>query len=192
VLHSLSMTTSVFIHITPGLLLHTLRWHANAPETLSRYNTLRGESPSFIAASLVPLIPYVVWQLLYLIKVEIFSSEKVEARDYETSFKYLRESKGFVGTLIKKFKTRNGQLMAFVLYQFLYTVVTILPALLYLHSYELNAAFLCVMLLISLWNGANYYFEVFATRYSAGLEELRKSMLEGQLPAGNEGGEKRE
>lgn len=128
-----------------------------------------------MAACLVPLIPYLVWQVVYYIKVEIFSGKKVEARDYETSFKYLRESKGFVGNMIRKFKTRGSQQLAFITYQFLYTVLTILPTPLYLQSYELHTAFLCVMLAVSSWNGANYYFEVFATRYTAGLQGLKKS-----------------
>jgi len=114
-------------------------------------------------------LPYLVWQIFYYIKVEVFSSEKVEARSYETSFRYMRGSKGLMGVIIRKFNTRGQQLMAFITCQFIYTVLTILPAPLYLHYYWLHTSFLILMLAISLWNGSNYYFEVFAAKYHSSL-----------------------
>jgi len=178
VLHSLSRTTSVFIHITPGLVLYSIMWLADDPATQTKYNTMRGKTPSFVQVSLLPLLPYLCWQVFYFIKVEIFSSQKVAVREYETSFRALSTGKGMIGNLIRSFSSNSQRLLAFMTFQFAYTFVTMLPALLLFVSFWSHTVFLITMTVACAWNGANWYFEVFAEKYGPEMHELEQQRLE--------------
>jgi hypothetical protein len=96
VFHSLDKTTSLFIHLTPNILLYALRWLDEDPDrcvydslepdscacvqqltscrgvcdSLATYETLRGKDATFTQMVFLPIIPYLIWQVLYLIKVQ--------------------------------------------------------------------------------------------------------------------------
>jgi hypothetical protein len=138
---------------------------------------------------LLPILPYILWQVFYLIKVQgtathsllprghpkmsfltayvaftVISAKKVQEQDYQTTFRWFSSmDKGGIGKLIKK-ASPNWRLAAFVGtlpsrllrthvlllslafnstrfafprtgYQLLYTVVTMLPSILYLRYF---------------------------------------------------------
>jgi len=56
----------------------------------------------------------------------------------------------------KSFKTK----VIFIITQFLYTLVTILPGLFIWHHYGYHVAYGLTLLTIAIFNGANYYIEV--------------------------------
>lgn len=133
VFHSLDKTTSLFIHLTPNILLYALRWLDNDPDSLAKYETLRGKDATFSQMVFLPIIPYLLWQVLYLIKVQgrvlllllvwvmvlnlfssVISAKKVEERDYQTTYRWFSSmDKGGIGKLIKK-ASPNWRLAAFV------------------------------------------------------------------------------
>jgi hypothetical protein len=171
VFHSLDKTTSLFIHLTPGILMWTLRWFANDPYSLATYHTCRDQDISFAQLTFLPLVPYLLWQVMYYVKVQVLSARKVIERDYQTSFRWFREKdKGTIGKALQA-KSEQYQLFTYIGYQFLYTIITMLPTYLYFHYFWAHTAFLCFMMLISAWNGANFYFDVFSTRYAESLEK---------------------
>jgi len=170
VFHSLDKTTSLFIHLTPNILLYALRWLDEDPDSLAKYETLRGKDATFTQMVFLPIIPYLIWQVLYLIKVQVISAKKVEEQDYQTTFRWFSSmDKGGIGKLIKK-ASPSWRLAAFVGYQLLYTIVTMLPSVLFLRYFWAHTILIAGMCILSAWNGANYYFEVFSTRYMESLE----------------------
>eukprot|EP00187_Rhodella_violacea_P017056 CAMPEP_0184727160 /NCGR_PEP_ID=MMETSP0314-20130426/35768_1 /TAXON_ID=38298 /ORGANISM="Rhodella maculata, Strain CCMP 736" /LENGTH=98 /DNA_ID=CAMNT_0027192715 /DNA_START=137 /DNA_END=433 /DNA_ORIENTATION=+ len=64
--------------------------------------------------------------------------------------------------------------VVFVALQFCYTVFFFAVTGLLWWSWELNVAYIAAMVLFSSWNGANYYFSVFASRYVEDLLKLEK------------------
>lgn len=91
VFHSLDKTTSLFIHLTPNLLFYALRWLDKHPEryidydslknvlsiltqtmrSVARYETFRDNNDiSFSTMILTPIVPYLLWQAFYFIKVQ--------------------------------------------------------------------------------------------------------------------------
>merc|ERR1719198_774100 len=56
--------------------------------------------------------------------------------------------------------------MVFWFMQFLYTIGTIIPGYLVYHNYYLNLIWLFYVMAMIVWNGASFYIEVFAVRYS--------------------------
>src|SRR4051794_12258404 len=57
VFHSLDKTTSLFIHLTPGILMYSMRWLANDPVSLATYDTCRDCEISFWYVVGLPLVP---------------------------------------------------------------------------------------------------------------------------------------
>ena len=50
--------------------------------------------------------------------------------------------------------------------QFIYTMVTLLPGIIVYHNYWLHLFWLCIVMTGVTWNGASFYIEVFAERYT--------------------------
>jgi hypothetical protein len=57
--------------------------------------------------------------------------------------------------------------------QFVYTFLALLPIPIVFQSFWLHAGYLWLVFLVSIWNGAGFYFEVFTETYS---KRLRKSL----------------
>jgi hypothetical protein len=168
VFHSLDKTTSVFIHYTPTILMWAMR---SSPDP--QFNTCQDEYPTslpFTTATLWPFVPYLVWQILYAIKVEYVDQEKIEKRGLTTSFRFMSTSKG---TLMYKLihsqgKQRWKQVSIFMLVQVVYTfLTTLLVGIWWRFVHVGDAAFLVAIGALCCWNGANFYFEVFSKRYEA-------------------------
>ena len=153
------------------------------------------EDPSLPACSLDmqaalgwPMAAYVVWQVLYLVKTEVLDGERI-ANDPSL----LTSARWFIGA--RKGMLYNAALYAaratgvngpdehfewstvkgkavFVISQLLYTFVTMLPAKFMYENWWVHSLVLLGVLVNCLWNGAAYYFEVFASRYHARLQSV--------------------
>ena len=79
----------------------------------------------FILIASVPLV---------LIQVEVWRGERVEKRKYETSYKWIveRAKKGFLYNMFTVFGHKHRKTM-FIIWQFVYTTLSILPAYLSYH-----------------------------------------------------------
>eukprot|EP01114_Cavostelium_apophysatum_P022068 TRINITY_DN7864_c0_g1_i1.p1 TRINITY_DN7864_c0_g1~~TRINITY_DN7864_c0_g1_i1.p1 ORF type:complete len:369 (-),score=46.05 TRINITY_DN7864_c0_g1_i1:59-1165(-) len=177
VFHSLDKITSIFIHITPSLVVWCLRWWPHD----QKYNICEApdgtNSITFVNGTLWPLVPYVAWQALYLLKVEYFDKEKFTAKDsqYTTSFLWLSKhnTKSFIYKLINIMGPRF-QLPMFALFQFLYTFLTMIPMKLLYANFWAHTLLLIVICTASTWNGASFYIHVFSKRYQQSMMECEK------------------
>jgi len=176
VFHSIDKVTSVFIHMAPPLVTYSIRWfhdsHFNHFNICIHPNC---ETP-FYYYIILPLIPYIIWQILYYIKVEIFSSHK----NRMTSAKWLLEGdrKGFIARMSMVPFGEKYINLGFILMQFVYTALTMLPVPFLWYNRFYHAIFIVIMTLISLWNGATFYFDVFSKRYIESLEQKEKKLSE--------------
>jgi len=119
---------------------------------------------------LLPLVPYMAWQIAYLFKVKVVSAKKINESKYTTSLSWMTLTKtAAMYKLFNMFGPRYRTFM-FVVCQFLFTLVTMLPAPLFYHSKLAHALCLVVSFLICVWNGASFYIDVFSRRYIATLE----------------------
>jgi len=191
VLHSVDKMTSLFIHAFPPFYCFTHRW----------LDTSRVRIASTILSThswlLSPTLMYVMWQFTYLLKTEVVSRSYLEQNvDVETSLRWLaRDSKNFTNKLAKKVCTRIGVMdqkekfdstslktkFIFVAFNFFYFAICILPTT-SLFSYKyVHLAVLLFAMFCSVWQGANYYIEVFSERYSSSLEQKAKQLQEQYL-----------
>ncbi|KAK4982147.1 hypothetical protein LTR66_009449 [Elasticomyces elasticus] len=196
VFHSLDKVTSLFIHIMPCVTLHCLI-HLLSPEAQAErfpaiYN-IKYSSPTSpdhysLGAMIVwATVPYAVWQLSYHFLITVRRREKIAA-GRPTSFTWLRKS--YAPTLLGKLVLSlpdSLQEPAFMLIQYSYALLTMLPCPIWFWYRWASAAFLCAVFIWSVYNGATYYIDVFGKRMEKELEELRRevSRWQGSSDAGH-------
>ncbi|KAH7152987.1 hypothetical protein EDB81DRAFT_790203 [Dactylonectria macrodidyma] len=190
VFHSFDKVTSLFIHIMPCATLHCIV-HLLPPETQKvRFPaiwTIRNSEPGSPTAyaNLVSMlvwstIPYVFWQLTYFFFISIRRKEKIAA-GRPTSFTWLRKSysKTWIGKMVLA-RPEGLQEATFMVIQFAYAVLTMLPCPLWFLSRHASAAFLLVVFVWSIYNGATYYIDVFGTRFQKELEAMKAEVMKWQ------------
>jgi len=175
VFHSLDKLTSFFLHAFPPLTLHLYRW-----------GLIPSEIPVDSSLSVVewlvnPLCLYLVWQLAYHIVTEILLKKRLDNDpDMIISIRYLcRDKKNGMRNQVEKILRKFGILkkgddlnpeellskIVFAITQFLYTLVTILPAMLLYGNYGISCCYIFFLYGWGTWNGASYYIEIFSERY---------------------------
>jgi len=160
VFHSLDKMTSLFIHSFPPLVTYCLRWHTEERwKETSHFHFL----VEIVGA---PFALYLLWQCLYLLKTEWFSRKKLKQDpNLMTSLRYLTRERTSISYHVINMFGERYQLATFVGLQCVYTLLTLFFALLLYNHPWFHAIFLTSMGFASLWNGACYYFDIFARRY---------------------------
>ena len=69
---------------------------------------------------------------------------------------------------------------AFMMIQYLYALLTMLPCPLWFWSRWASALFLCSVFSWSIWNGATYYIDVFGKRFENELEQMKRDVAKWQ------------
>lgn len=189
--HSLDKITSVAIHFAPALTLYTLRWFSLAQKPSTSFLptfpqfAFNPERPmdsdkmgflySYVAASIV----YIIWQGLYFYFILILNREKVFDGKHKTSYTWLLSdymTKKQSNPMTKLFKAvpESFHSILFILVQFGYALITMAPAVLYYNNFWIHTVFIIFIVMLSIFNGADYYIEVFSRRYTQELHRLEK------------------
>lgn len=190
VFHSFDKVTSLFIHIMPCATLHCIV-HLVDPE-LQRVRfpaiwTIKTSPPGSATAyanvfSMLAwsTIPYAFWQLSYYFFITVRRREKIAA-GRPTSFTWLRRSysKVWIGKLVLSLPDALQE-PAFMLIQYTYAVLTMLPCSLWFYSRWASSLFLIVVFTWSVYNGSTYYIDVFGKRFQKELEAMKAEVAKWQ------------
>ncbi|KAI9883554.1 MAG: hypothetical protein M1823_004675 [Watsoniomyces obsoletus] len=125
-------------------------------------------------------VPYTIWQLSYHFLITVRRREKIAA-GRPTSFTWLRKSysKNWLGKSVLALPP-SMQEPAFMLIQYIYAAITMLPCPIWFRYRWLSASFLLVVFTWSIWNGANFYLDVFGRRFQNELEKLKEEVAKWQ------------
>jgi hypothetical protein len=129
-------------------------------------------------------IPYAIWQLSYHFLITVRRRDVIKA-GRPTSFTWLRKS--YAKTWIGKFVLslpESLQEPAFMMIQYLYAVLTMLPAPVWFWFRWPSGLFLMTVFIWSVYNGATYYIDVFGNRFQKELEQLKKDVAKMQASPG--------
>ncbi|KAH8908960.1 hypothetical protein BR93DRAFT_936526 [Coniochaeta sp. PMI_546] len=197
VFHSMDKVTSLFIHIMPCVTLHCMV-HLTPPAVQAiRFPAVYQiqhsppGSPTAYANMVSMLIwssiPYAVWQLSYYFFITVRRREKIAA-GRPTSFTWLRRSysKVWIGKLVLGLPEALQE-PAFMLIQYLYAVLTMMPCPLWFYSRYASAAFLALVFSWSVYNGSTYYIDVFGKRFQKELEAMKAEVAKWQDSPGGPG-----
>ncbi|KAL6862365.1 hypothetical protein J3F83DRAFT_746073 [Trichoderma novae-zelandiae] len=190
VFHSFDKVTSLFIHIMPCATLHCIVHLYRPEEQMARFPAIwtiknaNPGSPTAYANVLSMLawssIPYAVWQLGYYFFITVRRRDKIAA-GRPTSFTWLRRS--YAKTWLGKFVlSRPAALQepTFMVIQYFYALLTIIPCPLWFLSRWASTAFLLVVFGWSIYNGATFYIDVFGKRFQKELEAMKADVIKWQ------------
>ncbi|KAI1436040.1 hypothetical protein GGR50DRAFT_266127 [Xylaria sp. CBS 124048] len=190
VFHDFDKVTSLFIHIMPCATLHCIVHLFDSEAQRQRFPALwmvKNSPPGSPTAysNVISMIawstlPYAVWQLAYYFFITVRRRDKIAA-GRPTSFTWLRRSyaKVWIGKLVLSLPT-SLQEPAFMLVQYLYAVLTILPCPLWFYSRWASAVFLMFVFAWSVYNGSTYYIDVFGKRFQKELEAMKAEVAKWQ------------
>ena len=165
------------VHLTPAQVLemrfpavHAIR--TSQPQDREHY--------SLWAMMLWATVPYAVWQLSYHVLITVRRKEKIRA-GRPTSFTWLRKtySKNLIGKAVLALPDYLQE-VAFMLIQYCYAVITMIPCPIWFWHRWLSAGFLLVVFSWSIYNGATFYIDVFGKRFQTELEQLKRDVAKWQ------------
>ncbi|KAI1391305.1 uncharacterized protein F4822DRAFT_396304 [Hypoxylon trugodes] len=190
VFHDFDKVTSLFIHIMPCATLHAITHLFPSDEQRERFPALwavKNSPPGSPAAygNLISMlawstIPYIFWQLSYYFFITVRRREKIAA-GRPTSFTWLRRSysKTWIGKFVLSLPL-SLQEPAFMMIQYLYAVLTMLPCPLWFYSRWASSIFMMVVFVWSVYNGSTYYIDVFGKRFQKELEAMKAEVAKWQ------------
>ena len=125
-------------------------------------------------------VPYTLWQLNYHYFITVRRSAEIAA-GFPTSFTWLRKSyrNNLLGKMVLGLPD-SLQEPAFMLIQYLYAILTMIPCPIWFWSKIGSSLFLSVILTWSVYNGATFYIDVFGKRFQKELEQLRRNVAQWQ------------
>lgn len=189
VFHSMDKVVSLFIHVMPPVTLHCIV-HLTPRELMQQrfagaYAIKYADVDSPVHYSLLSMlffasVFYAGWQLTYHFLISVRRAEKIAA-GRPTSFTWLRKS--YSKTWLGKFVLARSEALqepTFMLIQYLYALLTILPCPLWFWYRWLSASFLITVFTWSIWNGATYYMDVFGKRFQKELEQMKRDVAKWQ------------
>jgi hypothetical protein len=171
------VTLHCLVHLTPASPLQSrfpAIYHIKySPPTSPEHYTL----PTMMIWATVP---YAIWQLSYHFLITVRRREKIAA-GRPTSFTWLRRS--YAKTWIGKLVLRQPlwlQEPAFMLIQYFYALLTMIPCPVWFWYRWPSAIFLISVFVWSVYNGATYYIDIFGKRFQNELEQLKKDVAKWQ------------
>jgi hypothetical protein len=125
-------------------------------------------------------IPYAIWQLSYHCLITVRRREKIAA-GRPTSFTWLRRSysKAWIGKFVISLP-EYLQEPAFMMIQYIYALLTMMPCPIWFWYRHASAAFLTAVFCWSIYNGATYYIDVFGKRFQNELEAMKREVAKWQ------------
>ncbi|PSN63222.1 hypothetical protein BS50DRAFT_107383 [Corynespora cassiicola Philippines] len=193
VFHSMDKVVSLFIHIMPCATLHCVV-HLLSPEyqkehypAIYNIRTSSPDSPEHYGLAQMVLwatIPYAVWQLSYHFGITVRRREKIAA-GRPTSFTWLRKS--YAKTPIGKVVLSLPDFLqepAFMLIQYLYACISMVPCPIWFWYRWASAIFLLVVFAWSVYNGATFYIDFYGKKFQKELEALKKDVAKWQNSPG--------
>ncbi|MED6133039.1 glycerophosphocholine acyltransferase [Stylosanthes scabra] len=188
VFSSVDKIVSVLIHLLPGMVFFTIRWwNPAALEALKEERTTwsYAEDKSYLWTwlVLVPLVVYLLWQVLYYLIVNVlrrqrFSRDPEVMTSYRELSKKAKKANNFWWRLSGLLGDQNRLLM-FIFLQAVFTVATTALTVPMFLSYEMSVVFQILKVSASAWNGASFLLEVMPRQVI--LKEKKKSEMQ---PAG--------
>lgn len=170
VFHSLDKITSLMLHWMPACVVWTLRWYPDRSVRLEfhgKSDAAKAEwaDGSFLDLVVIPLLPYLLWAICYYIKVFVVSNAKIKERGYETLYQFATANDRSLFGRVVLHAPKRLQPIAYMAMHMVLVTLTFLLSIVFWLSFKAHTAFLIFILSYSAFNGASFYFEVFAHRY---------------------------
>ena len=120
---------------------------------------------------------YLLWQAIYHYAIIVHRADNVFSGTHATSFTYLFKDyakKRATDPLTKLFVKcpEKYRVYLFEFFNFLFTLLTALPAGFLYNSFLLHTALILFLVFVLVFNGGSFYMEVFSRKYAQDLARL--------------------
>jgi len=175
VFHSIDKVTSVLIHIGPPIVTYAVRWNKDIHYPNHTICPDNNCDVPYYYLTVLPLIPYTIWQVLYWVYVIVMSGHK----DRMTSFRWILEGEKSLARSVScaPFGEKHGR-FGFFFMQYLFTILTLIPMKLMWDNQIYHLCYVVFITLVAIWNGANYYFDVFSKKYIESLQIQEQKLVD--------------
>lgn len=156
---------------------------ARFPAIYSIKHSLPSDPGHYSLASMIvwSTAPYALWQLSYHFLITVRRRDKIAA-GRPTSFTWLRRS--YKNTMLGKIVLalpESLQEPAFMLIQYLYALLTMMPCPIWFWYRWPSALFLMSVFTWSVYNGAVFYIDIFGQRFQKELDALKRDVARYQV-----------
>lgn len=187
--------TSLFIHIYPPIVFTDILFTYRGANI--RYPALNGlDNYTWWQKVLCAAVPYCIWQGLYWKFIFVDRKDKIESGARQSSFNYLLNDKhGPIGRALRAVKPAHRELW-FIFGQFgecgplptqlslpslanipVYSIIFMIPAAtILMHSHTASDLVIILLFVVAVWNGGNFYVEVFGRKFEKELNVLQREM----------------
>lgn len=179
VFHSADHTTILAVHISPNLALYGMKWYFKELDTafpsLFRIGCQVDTcgSASLFDLIVVPAICYLlIWSLPYSLYMFVLGKKTIEENNLIHMYSFMEHNPLWKSWEEKYFHSHGR--FAYMSIHFILCTLSYIFAYLSWHSFWFHTLYLIAIVEIALWNGATYYFEVFADRYAASHPKKQK------------------
>lgn len=179
VFHSADHTTILAVHISPNLALYGMKWYFNDLNTAfpSLFRIGCGattcDSATLFDLIVVPAVCYLIfWSLPYSFYMFIYGRKMIEEQKLIHMYSFMETSSLWKSWEEKYF--HGYARFAYMSIHFIMCTLSYILSYFAWHSYWFHTIFLILIMEVALWNGATYYFEVFADRYAVSHPKKQK------------------
>lgn len=180
IFHSIEHMSILAVHIGPPIVVWSMRWYAadlqnTFPDTfhIGCLNSENCEATKF-EILVIPAIAYIfLWTIPYSILIFIVKAKKINDSNYVTMFSYYEDKifkpdKGWKDPKYLHLKQATYMSIHGIL-----CFISFIIAYISWHSFVFHTLYLVILLHISIYNGATYYFRVLLNK-----DKIIKNYLE--------------
>jgi Protein of unknown function (DUF2838) len=168
VFHSIDKITSLFIHASPIVMTYVARWYLQGDDHIDLTVCKDADcSVSMVDTFVWPSAIFAAHQVLYYFLTHIVFHDSIENDPKAlTVYRYLvsNNPKGMAYKVCHVFGPGWAKIVFHVLYTF-QSAITMLPTILMYKYFEVHLAVGLAVIVCAIWNGANFYIEVFSRKY---------------------------
>jgi len=176
VFHDIDKVTTLMMHASPALTAWSLRWYPDERWLSTVLDVSEYAKPDVFQLVVIPIVFYLAWVVMYYFLTFVLLKEQIRKRGGVTMFELMvpKDTAKARKSPIAKFVLSVPEAWQPILYLCCHAfaaLVSFLPTYLFWQYFWLHTMALLFCLALSIWNGGNYYFKVFAKRYLQQLEE---------------------
>lgn len=171
VFHDFDKMTTLMMHASPAITAWTLRWYPRVEDAAA------SDTGTLYELVILPLFFYFVWVTIYYWFTFVALKNRIEGRGRQTMFSLMvprkdrtKASRSPLARLVL-LAPEAYQPIAYLSLHAVAASVAFIPVKLLWDYFYVHTSVLLFCLAVSVWNGGNYYFKVFAKKYITRLEE---------------------
>lgn len=148
-------------------------WTAGmSPAQLADWN-----SASWVQMAVLPAALNLAWVAVYYLIIFVAVNKRIQARGYQNMFTAMVTRPSARKSALAKMVLAAPQPLQPLFYLCIHTFaswLSLIPTKIWFDSFWAHTVIVCAILLVAVWNGASFYFRVFAKKLAQEQAEAKK------------------